>query len=605
MSLLENKIIHASVFFVIASLFLIFIFLPSLKKINTDFPNYYVSANMLLDGKDMVTAYDNVKFNKEVLLYGIENQFASFVPYPPVNALILLPFARLNPLTAKSFWNILNLFFFLLCIYFISKITGLNFFLTGILFFISGYAFVNNFFFGQMYLLILLLFSSSIFCLLKDREMFAALLFSLSVVIKFYTIFFLILFLCKKRFKLVFSSVILILLLNFIIILITGWDINLFYYSEILPRISDGWVGTVYAAEFQSVLSLLHSWFYFEPSLNPNPIVDSPQLYFIFKYLFYFGILISSVFVVLNSNKNALLMQVSMFCFICMLLLPVNASYQYIILIPAIAIMIKYYLVEKKYLLIVITVILFFMMNSPVAVLLINVTKNQPCFFLGYIKLFILIYFWITNLIILKSIGFDKTSLNSTLRYSFVYVILVLIFSKMALALNNEKDDGSKNILVSRGYLLSTPAALGGSLIFTESRNDKFILNSNFGLKYDKENIFDPVFINNNEIVYSTFVEKQKYFKKLFVNSLRDTMIPDFNYGLHNKYSKDKTLMCFSNDGQIFLRNVTRNETTQLTSGNSFNVMPVFAENDSKIIFCSDRRRGVGFTTLYEIKIEN
>lgn len=84
---------------------------------------------MFLDGKDLKAGYDNVEFNKQVLYYGIEDQFVSFVPYPPVNALLMLPLARLEPLTAKLFWNIFNLIFFLLSIFFISKISRLNFFL--------------------------------------------------------------------------------------------------------------------------------------------------------------------------------------------------------------------------------------------------------------------------------------------------------------------------------------------------------------------------------------------------------------------------------------------------------------------------------------------
>ncbi|MBK8550883.1 MAG: DUF2029 domain-containing protein [Ignavibacteria bacterium] len=210
----NNKSYQIIIFVLLNILFFIFVFFPSVKKVNTDFPNYYVSANMLLDGKDLKPAYDNVEFNKQVLLYGISDQFVSFVPYPPVNALLMIPLARLEPLTAKLFWNILNYIFFLLCIFFISKISGLNFFLTGIIFFVSGYAFVNNFFFGQAYVLVLLLFSASLYFLSKDKDIVSALFFSVSVLLKFYTIFFLILFLCRKKFRMVLASVSFIILLN-------------------------------------------------------------------------------------------------------------------------------------------------------------------------------------------------------------------------------------------------------------------------------------------------------------------------------------------------------------------------------------------------------
>lgn len=597
--------VHAALFFILAALFTVFVFFPSVKKINTDFPNYYVSSNMFLDGKDLMKAYDNAEFNKQVLFYGIEDQFVSFVPYPPVNALLMLPLAKLEPLTAKLIWNIFNLIFFLLSIFFVSKISGLNFFLTGILFFSSGYAFVNNFFFGQAYLLVLMLFTASIYFLHKGKDIPAALLFSLSVLLKFYTIFFLLLFLCRKKFRFVAASVLFIIFLNLIVFTITGWELNLFYYSVIMPRISDGWVGTVYASEFQSVISMLHTFFYSEPSLNPYPLTESPQLYFIFKYVFYFGILFASVFTVLNSDnlKDNSKLQISFFCFVCMLLLPVNASYQYVILIPAIAILVSHFISEKKFLFTVVMLILFFIINSPVALYIISITKNTPYFFLGYVKLFILIFFWINILFIIRKSSVKNTSMSSKLRYSFAYVFLVLVMSQMSLALNNNKDDGAINILSNSNYMISMPDVRNDDIIFTECRNERFIMNSNFGLKFDKENVFNPRFKSSNEIEFETISKRNVNYKKLSLNTMTDSLISNRTDSAHINYSGDRTLMCYSKDGQIFLERISDHKTEQVTSGNSFNYYPVFNSDDSGILFSSDRKRGVGFTSLYEIRI--
>ncbi len=604
-SIFSNKTFHAVLFFILTVLFFIFVFFPSLKKINTDFPNYYVSSNMFLDGKDLKTGYDNVEFNKQVLFYGIEDQFVSFVPYPPVNALLMLPLARLEPLTAKLFWNIFNIILFLLCVYFTSNISELNFFLTGILFFASGYAFVNNFFFGQAYLLVLMLFITSIYFLYKGKNIPAALLFSLSVLLKFYTVFFLLLFLCWKKFRFVAASVLFIIFLNLIVFSITGWDLNLFYYTTIMPRISDGWVGTVYASEFQSILSMLHTFFYIEPSLNPYPLTESPQLYFIFKYVFYFGILFASAFTVLNSDtkKDSSKLQISLFCFVCLLLLPVNASYQYVILIPAIAILVSHFIFEKKFLITGLMLILFFIMNSPLSLYIISITKNTPYFFLGYIKLFILLFFWINILFIIRRSTGKTISMNSKLKYSFAYVFLVLVMSQMSLAINNNKDDGAKNILSNSNYMISMPDVKGNNIIFTECRNERFILNSNFGMKFDKENVFDPRFINSNEIEFETINRSSISYKKLSLISSDETNINSVNRSASVSYSKDSLMKCYSRDRHIFLERIPDNIPVQITSGNSFNYFPVFNGDDTGIIFCSDRKRGVGFTALYEIRI--
>lgn len=558
---------------------------------------------MLLDGKDLKDLYDNVEFNKHVLQHGIENQIVSFIPYPPMNSLLLLPFARLEPLNAKLFWNVLNMIFFGFAIYFISRISGLNLFFTGCLFFISGYAFVNNFFFGQAYLLILFLFLGSLYFMLSERNILSALFFAASVLLKFYTIFFLILFLLRKKFKIVFTSILFLIAFNLIVFIATGWSLNLFYYSEIMPRISDGWVGTGYATEFQSILSFLHVLFYNEPSLNPNPLIESPELYFIIKYFFYVGILTISVYSILHfdnrDSNESFKLQVSLFCFVCMLLLPVNASYQYIILVPAVAILVKYYSDRKKYFQIILSLILFFLMNSPLTVLIVNVTKSTPWFFLGYVKLFILLYFWVKILLILREGVTVKAERFSKLNYIIAPLLVILILTRMSLTFFRDNDDGAKNVLNNSNYLISMPSVYEGKFIYTECLDNRFVLNSNFGFTYNKDNIFEPEFLNKDEIVYETFESGKKVFKKLNIVNLEASIIT--NSPRLRELLKYDNVACFSENGQIFVKPARDSISVQVTSGNSINTRPVFDKKNGKIIFCSDRNRGVGFTTLYEI----
>nr|HMT11467.1 hypothetical protein [Ignavibacteria bacterium] len=70
-------------------------------------------------------------------MYGIEGQIVSFVPYPPLTALLMLPIARLEPLTAKLYWNIMNLLLLAASIIVIKKLVSLDIFSVGIIFFLS------------------------------------------------------------------------------------------------------------------------------------------------------------------------------------------------------------------------------------------------------------------------------------------------------------------------------------------------------------------------------------------------------------------------------------------------------------------------------------
>jgi len=446
--------------------------------------------------------------------------------------------------------------------------------------------------------------SGSLYYLSKGKDIPAAALFAFSVLLKFYTVFFLILFLCRKKYRMFFISIALIFFLNLAAILITGIDVNSFYYLSIMPRISDGWVGIVYAPEYQSVTSMLHTFFYKEDYLNPNPLSENSRLYFLLKYFFYFAILILSAIFTLSSGKSNLNLQISLFCFVCMLLLPVNASYQYVILIPAIAILCKHYIENKRYFYTGLILALFFIINSPLSVYLINAIKVNSYFFFSYIKLFALLFFWITNLTMLAKNPDQKIKGRIIPVYAAGFIILVLLFAGISQRIYKPVSDCAESLITGPGYMLSMPASFNNKLIFTNCENNKFTLNSDFGLKYSDENVFNPEFSDSMNINYETISEKRQMGKQLNLNSHSSGIVSLHTAENEISYSFDSTLICFSYNNHIYLEDVKNNFIMQLTRGNSFNTRPVFAKNDSRIIFCSDRNRGVGFTALYQIKLK-
>jgi hypothetical protein len=600
----KNKLISAILFYLIAVLFIAFVFVPSMKKINTDFPNYYVSSNMLLDGKDMKTAYDNVEFNRQLLLYGIEGQIVSFIPYPPVSAILFLPIAKLEPLTAKLVWNIFNVILLIFCIYVLWKLTNFDFYNIGIIFFLSAYALTNNFLFGQAYLLVLLCLCLSIYFMIQGKDLLAALFMALSIVLKFYTVYFIFLFIFKKRFKLLFYTIAFGLMLYIPVVLITGYDVNLFYYSKLIFRLSDGWVGTAYAVEYQSFITLLHKLFNYEPVLNPHPLINSLVMFYIFKYLFVCGVLSVSLSYLIKTNENIKL-EISLFCIISMLFLPLNASYQYVVLIPAIVFLCEYYLKDKDYIMIGTLLFILLFINSPAEVWVVNKVKDSSFFLLGYTKLFALLYLWLLNLKILGVKTGVKPFGSHTRKYMLIGGIHVVGLTIMSSLINIPINDGAHNVVANNNYMISMPSALNTMperFIYTECTNGKFTLNSNFGFKYDKENVFNPIFIDSSDIAYETIVDKKAVKRLLNLNNGEST-VTDKIYPNHTTLSKNENMKCYITDGQLFLEDIKNSKVIQLTSGRQLNSHPVFANNDTKIIFCSDRNRGTGFTTLYEFDI--
>jgi Tol biopolymer transport system component len=154
--------------------------------------------------------------------------------------------------------------------------------------------------------------------------------------------------------------------------------------------------------------------------------------------------------------------------------------------------------------------------------------------------------------------------------------------------------------------MISNPSVLNienDKLIYTECINDKFVLNSNFGLKYGKESVFSPVFISPNEIAFETVIDR-KPVKKILNIKTGESSVTDRISFQNGIISNNGNLKCFVRDGQILLEDLISGKVLELTSGRQINSYPRFAENDTKIIFCSDRSRGAGFTTLYQFDLK-
>lgn len=57
------------------------------------------------------------------------------------------------------------------------------------------------------------------------------------------------------------------------------------------------------------------------------------------------------------------------------------------------------------------------------------------------------------------------------------------------------------NTNTGNNYMISMPSEYGNKMIWTECINNKFVLRSDFGFSYDKENVFYPVF-SDSETCY-------------------------------------------------------------------------------------------------------
>src|SRR6266850_383146 len=106
-----------------SSLLLYFGIIPAFSRIDSDFPNYYTSARLVIEGGKLTGLYDDAWFQKQIEREGIDQE-GRFSPFPPVDALIMIPFASLSPQHALQAWTIVNVLLLAANVQLLSKILG-------------------------------------------------------------------------------------------------------------------------------------------------------------------------------------------------------------------------------------------------------------------------------------------------------------------------------------------------------------------------------------------------------------------------------------------------------------------------------------------------
>jgi len=78
------------------------------RALNTDFPNYYITAHLVRHHISTSRIYEWVWFQRQQDYLRTGQTFSAMQPLTPFSALFLWPFATFAPLAAKHCWLILN-----------------------------------------------------------------------------------------------------------------------------------------------------------------------------------------------------------------------------------------------------------------------------------------------------------------------------------------------------------------------------------------------------------------------------------------------------------------------------------------------------------------
>ncbi|MBI4547339.1 MAG: DUF2029 domain-containing protein [Ignavibacteriae bacterium] len=318
--------------------------IPALTKIDTDFPTYYTSARLLMDGEDIAKMYDDKWFNEQVQRYGI-NHLGRFTPFPPIAAFIMLPIAYLPPLQALQAWTVINLAALSVMILLLSKILQRDIAWCSLLALGSGLALINNIRFGQFYLILSLLIIVSYYWWQKNRYIASGTMLGIGAALKYFPALYLPLFIIQREWKIIVMVCTTILVLTFLSLLVFGIEVHQQFLTSVLGGHLSGEMHDPFLSIYQSWNSLLRRLFVYDSALNAHPLLQSPTMFYVSKYCILVSIAIPTIIGLMKAQRafgnKAPVVQFALLNVAGLLALPSSATYHFLLLILPIGILLS------------------------------------------------------------------------------------------------------------------------------------------------------------------------------------------------------------------------------------------------------------------------
>lgn len=280
----------AGMLIVFALLIIQFGILPSLNNTRGDFANYYTAARLLREGAPLARAYqDFVWFQMEMDRKGIVHQVGGFIPHPPPTAAVFLPLTFLDAVAARNVWTAVNALLIVVCICGLACLTRLHWLATAVIFLGTGFGLINNFLFGQMYLLLTATLVLGLLAQQRGQEALAGVLIGLLIPMKYVGILFVAYFAWQRRWRLVFAAGATVVAVAGFTALLAGSEPFRVFLMEVFPRHLRGEIQDPFAILFQSWASLFRRLFVYNATLNPTPLLDCPPAFYFLSAAAFWG----------------------------------------------------------------------------------------------------------------------------------------------------------------------------------------------------------------------------------------------------------------------------------------------------------------------------
>jgi hypothetical protein len=268
---------------------------------------------------------------------GFEPQLGGYIPQTPVTMLPLIPLSWLPPQDAKRIWLLLNLCFLVASLWMLTTMTRFSMAELAIFMFLGYGALHFNFLYGQYYIFLLFLLTWAIYCFARGRFFSGGALLGAVFALKLYGGPFILYFAWKRQWRAVAGLVASGAGFAAVSLLLFGWADNVYFLSHILPRALEGMTLDPFNTGTGTFSTLLRRAVLAEPELNPNPLLNLPFLYF---FLQPFMALTVLIFVLTPRGESFPGKgDLAWFLIATLLISPNTATYTFVVLLAAIALL--------------------------------------------------------------------------------------------------------------------------------------------------------------------------------------------------------------------------------------------------------------------------
>jgi hypothetical protein len=564
----------------------------------TDFPNYYTAAVAVSRGQQLHNFYDWTWFQRQMNYAGFERQLGAYTPQTPLTMLPFVELTRFAPQTAKRIWLVANLIFLGATVWLLSQVTQFRWEQIALVAFCGYGSLYMNFLYGQYYVFLLFLLTLAYYCLHQQRATAGGFVFGIVFGLKLYGGPFLIYFAAKRNWKAIAGMLTALVFAGLAAIAMFGWRDVIFYATQILPRSLEGGSVDPYHVGNPTISTLLRHTFMPEPELNPQPLWNSPWLFFFLRSLVLFVLALFTFLGLALHRAGNEKRDFAWFVILVLLLSTSVASYTFIVLfLPVILLLEEANQPERIALL-----ACFVLLCSPLPF------RLDP--FFPKVWLLLGLYF-IAGRPHWRSLRPSLVAAASTI------VVLAALFdaNRHMASYANEPGQRLERIAVEKGELFaSNPAISPFGLFYQTMGRDRYVLSWMHGDRIEKISfqgqMFNPFASDDGRIRFELVANGQSRMMEFNPLNHEVAQLPsDAPAEMEGdaKVSPDGKWEAFAAElggsKQIWVRDLATGKAEPLTGGRCNSIAPAWEMDSGSILFASDCGRAYGLPALYRAKI--